>query len=465
MGQSWTLGKTFNSPEKHCCSCGGGGNAVSQAEAAAMTAAATAPKAAAQAAPASTGAPVSSSPSAAGCFKHRWDTVPGLVLFADTTEHGCSTAHGQCYWPDIPTAQTECAKWAECEALFCSEKFNNGPYACYARKNGKWATAAGDSGYEKVACSELEKTEKTEGTAPKAQPAAVAAPEAAICWEKQENMSPGPDLLETGTAHGCSTAYEQCFWTSVEQAQKECAAWGACEALFCTKKFNMGPYVCYARKHQNAMTESSGDTAWTKKPCPAAAPPAAPVAKAAPPAAKTAPVASGTCQDTTGWTNLAAACKEQGHTEEKGCMTQGWGCKGYEEFWCRSGQAIKGFEWTLGARFNEPEKNCCECGKGGVKSGGAGPTVQVAQASATQATTIKSCKDTADWYNGFKECHKHGYSESDGCIAQKGFTCSQYKKAGWCADGKTAPGQEWTSGPGFMMPESHCCVCGGGTLL
>ena len=33
------------------------------------------------------------------------------------------------------------------------------------------------------------------------------------------------------------------------------------------------------------------------------------------------------------------------------------------------------FEWTLGAKYNHPEKNCCACGKASVsQSGTSGPT-------------------------------------------------------------------------------------------
>lgn len=40
--------------------------------------------------------------------------------------HGCSIAHGQCYWSSLETAQQECAAWPACKALYCSTKHNGG---------------------------------------------------------------------------------------------------------------------------------------------------------------------------------------------------------------------------------------------------------------------------------------------------------------------------------------------------
>jgi hypothetical protein len=32
--------------------------------------------------------------------------------------------------------------------------------------------------------------------------------------------------------------------------------------------------------------------------------------------------------------------------------------------WCKDGKVTSGSEWTLGSKYNNPEKNCCVCGKG-----------------------------------------------------------------------------------------------------
>lgn len=55
---------------------------------------------------------------------------------------------------------------------------------------------------------------------------------------------------------------------------------------------------------------------------------------------------AGTCQDTSVWNNL------HGHN-----------CASYASQWCQNGAAITGKEWALGESFNYPEKNCCVCGK------------------------------------------------------------------------------------------------------
>ena len=59
-------------------------------------------------------------------------------------------------------------------------------------------------------------------------------------------------------------------------------------------------------------------------------------------------IGTSSCLDTPGWTNYVG----------------GFGCQGYiDHSWCANGAAVPGEEWTLGAGFNYPERNCCVCGK------------------------------------------------------------------------------------------------------
>merc|ERR1740115_59449 len=60
------------------------------------------------------------------------------------------------------------------------------------------------------------------------------------------------------------------------------------------------------------------------------------------------PAAAAKCVNTPGWTN-GDAYKHP--------------CANYAKVWCDAGKARAGSEWTLGAKWNFPEKNCCVCGK------------------------------------------------------------------------------------------------------
>jgi len=51
------------------------------------------------------------------------------------------------------------------------------------------------------------------------------------------------------------------------------------------------------------------------------------------------------CSDTPGWEN-----------------PYGYTCSTYEKF-CKDGRAQDGKHWTLGKKYNYPERNCCVCGK------------------------------------------------------------------------------------------------------
>ena len=54
--------------------------------------------------------------------------MPGVAPQGSTTlhydgkEHGCTTAHGQCYWNELTRAQSECSKWPDCKFLYESDK-------------------------------------------------------------------------------------------------------------------------------------------------------------------------------------------------------------------------------------------------------------------------------------------------------------------------------------------------------
>jgi len=47
-------------------------------------------------------------------------------------------------------------------------------------------------------------------------------------------------------------------------------------------------------------------------------------------------------------------------------------CATYAKEWCDAGMNRPGFAWTLGAKYNFPEKNCCACGKGAAGNAVAG---------------------------------------------------------------------------------------------
>jgi hypothetical protein len=100
----------------------------------------------------------------ASCFQctadewvtHADSTAHGAAsgrLFESTdytgTDHGCSTAHSQCYWNDVATAKRNCQAWAQCGALYCTDKWNGGAYVCYAATgaSGSILAEAGSTTY------------------------------------------------------------------------------------------------------------------------------------------------------------------------------------------------------------------------------------------------------------------------------------------------------------------------------
>ena len=68
------------------------------------------------------------------------------------------------------------------------------------------------------------------------------------------------------------------------------------------------------------------------------------------------PPASSACTDTPGWNNGYSTRARNGH---------GFDCAFYAGAGnaCAGGIAKPGFAWTLGPMFNNPELNCCACGK------------------------------------------------------------------------------------------------------
>jgi len=126
-------------------------------------------------------------------------------------------------------------------------------------------------------------------------------------------------------------------------------------------------------------------------------------------------------------TTSAEECRKSfGGGGDDSCKnTPGWksrtgkSCKTYEEMgWCKNGSAGPFSGWFA----NFPEKNCCACGK---------------------KAEPRACQDTPGWKN------------------PSGYSCEDYA-LGWCADGRAAPGYEWTIGSDWNNPEQNCCVCGKG---
>jgi len=89
-----------------------------------------------------------------GCtYVRRQNKEPNTVLWYTGSAYGCSTAHGQCFWPSEAEAKRGCSSWDKCEALYCTARHNSGRYVCYARTGKATRYESGDTmGYEKV-CS------------------------------------------------------------------------------------------------------------------------------------------------------------------------------------------------------------------------------------------------------------------------------------------------------------------------
>jgi hypothetical protein len=82
-------------------------------------------------------------------FVEKPNMQPTTVLRYTGSDHGCQTAHGQCFWSGND-AKANCMAWSECEALYCTARHNGATYGCYARKKGAWSSESGDTvGFEK----------------------------------------------------------------------------------------------------------------------------------------------------------------------------------------------------------------------------------------------------------------------------------------------------------------------------
>merc|ERR1719443_77136 len=88
------------------------------------------------------------------------------------------------------------------------------------------------------------------------------------------------------------------------------------------------------------------------------------------------------CQDTRGWSN--------GYRH---------GCASYKARWCSNGGPKPGQGWTLGSKYNFPERNCCVCGKDAqaVKPESSGKDAQ-----AVKPESSGNCRDTPGWSNGYR---------------------------------------------------------------
>ena len=116
-------------------------------------------------------------------------------------------------------------------------------------------------------------------------------------------------------------------------------------------------------------------TQFGKLGCTATAPaPTASTATATAPA-PTASAATAKCVNTPGWTN-GDAYKHP--------------CANYAKVWCDAGKARAGSEWTLGAKWNFPEKNCCVCGKAAADAKAAKAKAKAAAAAAAAAKAKKA---------------------------------------------------------------------------
>lgn len=118
------------------------------------------------------------------------------------------------------------------------------------------------------------------------------------------------------------------------------------------------------------------------------------------------------CEDTADWDN-----------------NFGYGCDIYtEQSWCDGSGATDGWEWALGSTYNNPESNCCLCGKG------------------VDVEILEPCVDTPEWAN------------------QDGHGCGVYVQNDFCARGVAFPGDNgWGFGDDWNNPEESCCECGKGT--
>jgi len=128
----------------------------------------------------------------------------------------------------------------------------------------------------------------------------------------------------------------------------------------------------------------------------------------------------GTCTDTPGWKNYHNV-----------------GCDVYKQKgWCKHGKVKK--DWTIGAKYQHPEKNCCVCGKGTAaeESNSDEDDGNTEEAEEPDPTNCKK-----DWKahkgKAMKHLHKHygmHFKEMKKASSKgkKSFSCLKSK---WCHHG------------------------------
>lgn len=125
----------------------------------------------------------------------------------------------------------------------------------------------------------------------------------------------------------------------------------------------------------------------------------------------------------------------------------GFTCTGYSSYEstgrCRAGAPANSFGWTLGWKYNNPEKNCCACGKRPEKRG----SISSRRGSLKRDSNrkIKVCTDTPDWKS----------TTNVSCVG-----VNSYESHRWCEDGNFRENFGWTKGKKFNFPERNCCICG-----
>ena len=70
-----------------------------------------------------------------------------------------------------------------------------------------------------------------------------------------------------GGDHGCSTNYNQCYWTDLETAKQQCTAWDECKYLYQSDRWKpatSGNPVYWARRAGDSGP-SPGDFLWKQK--------------------------------------------------------------------------------------------------------------------------------------------------------------------------------------------------------
>ena len=88
-----------------------------------------------------------------------------------------------------------------------------------------------------------------------------------LAWISVQNMQPSGVLRYTGTDHGCSTGFEQCYWTDLQVAQRQCGTWSECKYLYQSDEHSpatAGNPVYWARGHGEGIYEE-GAVLWEQE--------------------------------------------------------------------------------------------------------------------------------------------------------------------------------------------------------